>query len=168
MRTTDPVRYWLITSARVDNPRLGDPMRVILVARSTSISGNGLIFDIRPWIGLALGTLLLSLLLWLPLLRGITRSVAQMKDATRQIADGQFQVRINSSRRDELGELGDSIDQMAARLDGFVQGQKRFLGDIAKTESIVMRPKSGTVRVINATHHFNTKPKYSWATCLEP
>src|SRR5690606_23664522 len=39
MRTTDPVRYWLITSARVDNPRLGDPMRVILVARSTSISG---------------------------------------------------------------------------------------------------------------------------------
>ena len=131
MRTTDPVRYWLITSARVDNPRLGDPMRVILVARSASISGNGLIFDLRPWVGLALGALILSLLLWLPLLRGITRSVARMKDVTRQIADGQFQVRINSSRRDELGELGDSIDQMAARLDGFVQGQKRFLGDIA-------------------------------------
>jgi len=31
----------------------------------------------------------------------------------------------------------------------------------------VMRSKSGTVRVINATHHFNTKPKYSWATGLE-
>ena len=43
----------------------------------------------------------------------------------------------------------------------------RFLGDnIAKTESIVMRSKSGTVRVINATHHFDTKPKYSWATGL--
>jgi fructose-1,6-bisphosphatase II len=44
----------------------------------------------------------------------------------------------------------------------------RFFGDGAKTESIVMRSKSGTVRVINATHHFNTKPKYSWATGLEP
>lgn len=131
MRTTDPVRYWLITTARVENPRLGDPMRVVLVARSNSLSGNGLIFDLRPWVGLGLGALLLSLLLWLPLLRGITRSVARMKDATRQIADGQFKVRINSGRRDELGELGDSIDQMASRLEGFVQGQKRFLGDIA-------------------------------------
>jgi fructose-1,6-bisphosphatase II len=44
----------------------------------------------------------------------------------------------------------------------------RFFGDSAKTESIVMRSKSGTVRVINATHHFHTKPKYSWATGLEP
>ncbi len=131
IRSTEPVRYWLLTSARIENPRLGDPMRVVLVARSTSLSGNGLIFDLRPWVGLGLGALLLSLLLWLPLLRGITRSVAKMKDATRQIADGQFKVRINSRRPDELGELGNSIDEMAARLEGFVHGQKRFLGDIA-------------------------------------
>jgi fructose-1,6-bisphosphatase II len=52
---------------------------------------------------------------------------------------------------------------------GYLLDGVRFLGDnIAKTESIVMRSKSGTVRVINATHHFNTKPKYSWATGLEP
>ncbi len=51
---------------------------------------------------------------------------------------------------------------------GYLLDGVRFFGDSAKTESIVMRSKSGTVRVINATHHFNTKPKYSWATGLEP
>ncbi|HUS31659.1 MAG TPA: class II fructose-bisphosphatase [Kofleriaceae bacterium] len=51
---------------------------------------------------------------------------------------------------------------------GYLLEGVRFYGDSAKTESIVMRSKSGTVRVISATHHFNTKPKYSWATGLEP
>jgi fructose-1,6-bisphosphatase/sedoheptulose 1,7-bisphosphatase-like protein len=30
-----------------------------------------------------------------------------------------------------------------------------------------MRSKSGTVRVIDATHRFDTKPTYSWATGLD-
>jgi fructose-1,6-bisphosphatase II len=51
---------------------------------------------------------------------------------------------------------------------GYLLDGVRFYGDTCKTESVVMRSKSGTVRVINATHHFNTKPKYSWATGLEP
>ena len=51
---------------------------------------------------------------------------------------------------------------------GYLLDGVRFFGGGAKTESIVMRSKSGTVRVINATHHFDTKPRYSWATGLEP
>ena len=43
---------------------------------------------------------------------------------------------------------------------GYLLDGVRFFGDGAKTESIVMRSKSGTVRVIDATHHFNTKPTY--------
>jgi two-component system sensor histidine kinase CpxA len=54
-----------------------------------------------------------------------------MTQATRRIADGRFDVRLKLRRKDELGSLGESIDQMASRLDGLVQGQKRFLGDIA-------------------------------------
>ncbi len=46
---------------------------------------------------------------------------------------------------------------------GYLLDGVRFFGEGAKTESIVMRSKSGTVRVIDATHHFNTKPKYSWS-----
>jgi fructose-1,6-bisphosphatase II len=51
--------------------------------------------------------------------------------------------------------------------DGSFLGGVRFLGGGAKTESVVMRSKSGTVRVIQSTHRFDTKPAYSWATGLD-
>lgn len=131
MRTTRPTYYWLLTTGWVDNWLTGDPLRVVLVARSSSISGGGLIFDAKPWLAVGVGAVAFSLLFWFPLVHGITRSVGRMKDATREIAAGRFDVRVNMRRRDELGSLGGAIDQMAARLDGFVKGQKRFLGDIA-------------------------------------
>jgi fructose-1,6-bisphosphatase II len=49
---------------------------------------------------------------------------------------------------------------------GYLLDGVRFYGESAKTQSIGMRSKSGTVRVIDATHHFSTKPRYSWATGL--
>jgi len=63
---------------------------------------------------------------------------------------------------------GDVMFAATGVTKGYLLDGVRFFGDSAKTESIVMRSKSGTVRVINATHHFHTKPKYSWATGLEP
>jgi two-component system sensor histidine kinase CpxA len=131
MRTTNPTQYWLLASGRLDNPMAGDPMRIVVVGSSSSISAGGLIFDAKPWIALGLGIFVFSLLFWLPPVSGITRTLGRMIQATRQIADGRFDVRLKSRRKDELGTLGESIDQMASRLDGLVQGQKRFLGDIA-------------------------------------
>ncbi|HET7505920.1 MAG TPA: class II fructose-bisphosphatase [Kofleriaceae bacterium] len=63
---------------------------------------------------------------------------------------------------------GDVMFAATGVTKGYLLDGVRFFGDSARTESIVMRSKSGTVRVINATHHFKNKPKYSWATGLEP
>ncbi len=92
---------------------------------------GGLIIDLRPWLWLAGGGIVFSSLLWLPLLRGMTRSIRQVTEATRAIAEGRFDARVDSGRRDELGALSQAINQMAARLDGLMRGQKRFLGDVA-------------------------------------
>ncbi len=75
--------------------------------------------------------MLFSVLFWIPLVRGVTRSLAQMTRATEQISEGRFEARVDERRGDELGRLGQAINRMAARLAGFVTGQKRFLGDIA-------------------------------------
>jgi two-component system, OmpR family, sensor histidine kinase CpxA len=131
MRTTEPTQYWLLVSARLDNPQAGEPMRVTLVAENTSLSMGGLIVDLTPWLWLAAGSVVFSVLFWLPMLRGITRSIGQMTDATREIAEGRFDARVSARRRDELGALAEAINRMAARLDGLLKGQKRFLGDVA-------------------------------------
>ena len=50
---------------------------------------------------------------------------------------------------------------------GYLLDGVRFFGGGASTESVVMRSKSGTVRLIKSTHHFETKPAYSWKTGLD-
>lgn len=67
---------------------------------------------------------------------------------------------------DELAK-GDVMFAATGVTKGYLLDGVRFFGDRATTESIVMRSKSGTVRVIQATHHFQTKPKSSWATGLD-
>jgi two-component system sensor histidine kinase CpxA len=130
-RTTDPPRYWLLVRAKLNDPPRPRPMPVALIVISTSLSGGGLVFDAKPWLAVGLGAVAFSVLLWLPLVRGITRSVAQITHASRQIAEGRFDVRVDERRGDELGALGQGVNRMAARLAALVTGQKRFLGDVA-------------------------------------
>jgi two-component system sensor histidine kinase CpxA len=54
-----------------------------------------------------------------------------MMHATAKIAEGRFDTLVNVQRNDELGHLAASINRMAARLDTFTRGQKRFLGAVA-------------------------------------
>ena len=131
VRTTNPTRYWLIVRAPINDPEHPRGGPIVLAALSHSMSAGGLFFDFKPWLAVALGAVLFSALLWAPLVRGITHSIAQMTQTTRQIAEGRFDARTQDGRRDELGLLGQSINRMAARLSGFVTGQKRFLGDVA-------------------------------------
>jgi two-component system, OmpR family, sensor histidine kinase CpxA len=74
---------------------------------------------------------LISLAFWLPFVRGLTRTISRMQEATAKIAEGKFETALPPKRRDELGELAESIAQMSSRLDLLVNGQKRFLRDAA-------------------------------------
>ena len=131
VRTENPVRYWV--GARLAFPKrsLVPAEPEMLLAVSNTLSGGGLFFDFAPWVTVGFGALALSLLFWLPLVRGITRSLLQITRATEQVAEGNFEIRVDATRRDELGRLGQAINVMAGRLAGFVSGQKRFLGDAA-------------------------------------
>jgi len=130
VRTTSPVQYWVgIRIPIAERNRPGQPH--VLLAVSNTLSGNGVLFDFKPWIVVGVVAAVLSVLFWLPMIWSITRSLSQVTRATERVAEGQFDVRVNETRRDELGRLGAAINRMAGRLSGFVSGQKRFLGDVA-------------------------------------
>jgi two-component system, OmpR family, sensor histidine kinase CpxA len=135
LRAGEPRRYWIGANMRSPErgPERGPERRgpATLIVVSPDLRAGGLLFDFKPWLWGGAGALLFSVLFWIPLVRHITRSVSRMQVATAQIAEGHFEARVNEKRRDELGVLGASINRMAARLAGFVGGQKRFLGDIA-------------------------------------
>jgi two-component system, OmpR family, sensor histidine kinase CpxA len=131
IRTANPTTYWLIIRTITFEEGRPQPTRTRLIVRSDSYYGYGLFFDPRPWIAAAAVVLFTSILFWLPFVRSITGSVAQMTAATQRIANENFSVRLNDRRMDELGILGVAINDLASRLDRFISGQKRFLGDIS-------------------------------------
>lgn len=109
----------------------GGPQHALLIVRSEDLSGNGLFFELKPWIFGGFAVLAVSVAFWAPFALGITRYVGRLTRATERIAEGNFQVAVDTSRQDELGRLGAAVTEMAGRLDRFVSGQRRFLADVA-------------------------------------
>ncbi len=62
-----------------------------------------------------------------------------------------------------IGDLAKSGDVMFAATgvtDGDLLRGVRFFGGGARTHSVVMRYRSGTIRFIEATHRFDRRPIY--------
>ena len=129
--TSAPTRYWAGVRIPLRRDRLENPKPGTLVLMSSSLVASQLFFDPKPWLAVVLAVIVVSVMCWLPLIRGMTRSISQMTRAAGQIAEGRFEVHVADRRRDEIGQLGVAINRMASRLAGFVNGQKRFLGGIA-------------------------------------
>jgi two-component system, OmpR family, sensor histidine kinase CpxA len=130
-RTAEPTRYWVGMRLPFFEPGERRPSMAVLVLTSDSMSGHGLFFDIRPWLFVSAAIVLLSAAIWFPFVRGLTRSIGLMTATAEEMARGRFDARVEPLRSDELGRLGVAINQLSARLGGFVGGQRRFLGDIS-------------------------------------
>jgi two-component system sensor histidine kinase CpxA len=111
--------------------RFGQTIPGTIIIRATSLWTVARLLLAGPWLALASGAVVLSVLFWLPLVGRITRALKSLSRATERIAEGEFSTRVEIHRRDELGHLGRSVNRMADRLDTLVNGQKRFLGDVA-------------------------------------
>ena len=121
----NPTQYW--AAGRLP---FGSRPAVYLI-RSASLFQNELFFDWRQWLLLGFAMLAAWAVCWLPFLRALTKSIGLLDIATQKVAAGDFNARAPESRDDEIGFLGQHINVLAGRLDGFVRSQKRFLGDVA-------------------------------------
>ncbi|MFC1888387.1 sensor histidine kinase [Thermodesulfobacteriota bacterium] len=131
VRSSDPTRYWACIRTAILFHGAPPPRPALLLAVSDSMTGNGLFMDPKPWLIVAGIVVLLSGLLWAPLLRSLTRRISRMTTATEEIGRGHFDVRVDERQTDDIGRLGKAINEMAFRLSRYVEGQKRFLGDVA-------------------------------------
>jgi two-component system sensor histidine kinase CpxA len=131
LRAGEPANYYAGLHIGVTHDEPGDPRPVTLLIIADSITGGGLFFEPRPWLIFAAAALALSALVWLPIVGGITRAIRRVNTAARGIAKGRFDVRVPETRRDELGELGGSVNAMAAQLGELGEHQRRLTADVA-------------------------------------
>jgi two-component system, OmpR family, sensor histidine kinase CpxA len=129
--TSSPARYWAGARIPVRIESWQNPRPCTLILMSSSLLTSRLFFDVRPWLTIGFAVILVSMVCWLPFIRGMTRSISQMTRVAEQIAEGRFDAHVADRRHDEIGQLGAAINRMASRLSSFVEGQKRFLSGIA-------------------------------------
>lgn len=122
--------------------------KVMAITRVVRDSGGGLIGSVRYLVSMEradLQTLRLILILVLAgvfimllitlsgvyFIRSILRPVRQVSAGARQIAQGDFDVRIDKARNDELGQLVDSINDMAGELAATERMKNDFISSVS-------------------------------------
>jgi two-component system sensor histidine kinase CpxA len=131
IRTSSPETLWLLVHLPMDRLHIPGLEPEMLVGRTQKPDETPLLFNPRPWTNLAIAMVIFSGVFWMILTRNLTNSIGRMTRATEAIAEGRFDLQAPEKRDDELGRLGLAINRMAARLKGFITGQRRFLGDVA-------------------------------------
>ena len=84
---------------------------------------RGLVFIGVVLLALALGSF--------PLARSIAAPVERLTAAARALGAGDLTARANVRARGELGELGRSFDEMAARLETLVRSERELLANVS-------------------------------------
>jgi signal transduction histidine kinase len=72
-----------------------------------------------------------SFLISVLLARQVSRPVLDMEQATRRIAEGDLDVRLEDYRSDELGRLAESINWMTERLKSLEEARSQFFSEIS-------------------------------------
>jgi two-component system, OmpR family, sensor histidine kinase CpxA len=126
-----PAAYWVGLRIPVNRPQWGEPERGTLILRIPSTLALLRWLNFGPWLAAVVIAFLLSVVCWAPFVFSVRRALRRITEATYAIAEGKLDTRVMAHRRDELGALGHSVNQMTERLEVLVHGQKRFLGDVA-------------------------------------
>jgi signal transduction histidine kinase len=78
-----------------------------------------------------LGSSLAALIVSVALSTGLTRPIRRLAQASRRIADGRYTERVAISSSDEIGELAESFNTMAASLETTERRRLDLVGDVA-------------------------------------
>lgn len=65
------------------------------------------------------------------LARGLTTPLRDMAQAARRMAQGDYQDRVTAKSRDEVGQLANAFNRMAAQLEGVEQSRRELVGNVS-------------------------------------
>jgi phosphoserine phosphatase RsbU/P len=116
----------------VGKPR---PVFAVFSARPSRLNGRmfSTLGELRDFYLLLFGSFAVGfVLIWVAafvagvvLTRQITKAVADLYNATQYVQSGDFTHRVRIERRDQLGVLGESFNQMTGSISGLIEEQKK-------------------------------------------
>ncbi|UZJ43451.1 ATP-binding protein [Marinimicrobium sp. C6131] len=127
--TPDRRTAWL--PIEVDGERVGElgvPVNLRLTSEFDQLFAEQ---QRRQFLGIALMALLLAAAVALPFAHRLTRPIARLQLATRQLAEGHFDVSLTQRGSDELAELAQDFNRLARRLKDNLSARQRWIADIS-------------------------------------
>ncbi|WP_421378074.1 sensor histidine kinase [Bacillus salacetis] len=137
------------------------------------ISGNDYALFIRPDINLLFNemhilfgwllalTILLSIVLVLVSTKYLVKPISKLSAATKSLSKGNFNVELDTRRKDELGELSSSFLHMSGKLEQVDEMRKEFISNISHDiQSPLSNIKGYTNLLQNASLGSEEKAQY--------
>ena len=105
-----------------------------------------------------LAILLTAALVCYALAQYLVKPILQLRQATKKLADGDLETRINSKRRDELGKLARDFDDMSERIENLITSQQRLTRDISHELRSPLARMNVALELAKAKSHNGTEP----------
>lgn len=93
-----------------------EPIGAVQIGLSTAALGTQIVRLTGQNVLIALGSLALAVTLTVFVTRTIATPITELRTVAQDMAGGNYERRARLARRDEIGQLGDSFDQMAAAI----------------------------------------------------
>jgi len=93
-------------------------------------------------------SVILSIIIALLVSKYIIKPVIEMKDFARKISQGNFEARINKESNDEIGELADSLNYMAFRLNEMENLRTKLMQNVSHDLRTPLASIKGYLEVI--------------------
>ena len=107
---------------------VNDRYSLIWLSNWVTMSGNFGITDLIPYFLLILAAV--AVLFWM-LAWNIASPIRRLAETVDRFGSGDLTVRVNSRRRDEIGNLSRTFDRMAERIATLLTAERRLLQDIS-------------------------------------
>lgn len=113
--------------------------------------------------GIGVGAILLGLALSVVLAGRIVRPIRKVQAATKKVAAGNYDVKIHTEATDELGDLADQFNDMAAELRRYRDlNVEKIMAEQRKSEAILQSIDDGLVVVDGDYDVLNMNPTAEW------
>ncbi len=130
-----------LRAASFDSPGFGGRSTRITVLEPAAVLGSAQARSRELVIALLLGFLSLALTLGIVVSRSLSRQLQRFLDAARRIGSGDFSARVSAQGNDDLAQLGDEFNSMAAqlaeRVDELRVERERLRGALRRTGTAV-------------------------------
>ena len=110
-------------------------------------------------------TIVLSMIMVAFSTKYLVKPISQLTAATKVLADGNFNVQLNTTRHDELGELSKSFMSMANKLEQAEETRKEFIANISHDIQSPLSNIKGYSNLLEE-NHLDQKEKHRYISIL--